>query len=122
MQDPYRRHRNDDHSGCDYLYCKQRRQKEYRAEETLFARAIFSELVQMGVNPAEFWGDGLEKALKTAERDIPDWLLQNSDDDDDDFDDDSHPARPEIDPVMRLYARAEISRSLAEQLQGDLRR
>jgi hypothetical protein len=59
---------------------------------------------------------GFEKALKTAERDIPDWLLRNSNDDDDDFDDDRCSVRSEIDQVMRLYARAEISRSLVEQI------
>ena len=65
--------------------------------------------------------DGLEKALRIAERDIPDWFLQDSDDEDDDLDDDdSHPDSPEIDIATRLRAGHEIGEALnAEQFLKD---
>ena len=96
--DVYRLHRTGRHDKCDYRYCKQRQSIEYEADETLFARAVFSELTTMNIDPAQFWGNGLDKARCIADRQIPGWLPQ------------------EIDRVTRLQARNEITSSLAEEI------
>ncbi len=71
-----RRHMHDDHSGCDYLHCAERRELEAANADSMYARAVLYAIDRRGGNAREILGDAYDQYAEMASWESPDYLPQ----------------------------------------------
>lgn len=71
-----RRHMHGDHSGCDYLHCKERQAEELANSECMYARAVLYAIDRRGGDARDILGDAYAQYLEMASRESPEYLPQ----------------------------------------------
>ena len=70
----HREHSNGIHEHCLYENCLELRELTILNEQRLLAVAVFEELAELGIDPQDYWGEGLAEARELARLKLPEWL------------------------------------------------